>query len=69
MATLAFYVPAPDGTPIQVEVLDVYQPHATVQAISGKPFVGGTLYPVFSEIAVVPTTDIHIVTEKILEVY
>jgi hypothetical protein len=59
--TYAFFVPAPDGTPLQVEVLDVYQPFCTVQAISGEPFVAGLLWPMRTKYAVVRCTSVQVV--------
>jgi hypothetical protein len=65
MKVLAFFVPAPDGQPVQVEVLDIYHPLCSVRAISGKPFVGGDKWPIHTEYAVVPIASIEVVSELV----
>ncbi len=64
MSSVAFFVPAPDGQPVQVEVEDIYSPLCTVRAISGKPFVGGDKWPVRTEFAVVQTSSILVMRDR-----
>jgi hypothetical protein len=45
---------------IEVEVLDVYQPLASVRAKHGKPFMAGLLWPMRTEYRTVKTSDIRV---------
>lgn len=59
----------PFGTeePVEVEVLDIYEcggvQLASVEALEGKPFVGGNKWAVQTPFTIVPTSDL-IITEE-----
>jgi hypothetical protein len=63
--SLAFFVPAPDGQPVQVEILDIYHPLCTVRALAGKPFVGGDRWPVATEYTVTRMDQIVVVNARL----
>ena len=41
-------------------------PYVAIEAVKGKPFMGGDTYPVKTQFATVPESDLHI-TEKVGE--
>ncbi len=73
MPKLVFFIPSQDSTPVQVNVFDTYESGgvlmASVQAISGMPFVGGNLYPVRTSFATVPAAQIRVVEASHVSAY
>lgn len=62
------FAPAPDGSLVPVAVLAIYECGgerlATVMATSGRPFVGGTHWPVRTSYAIIPVSKIIVMPKS-----